>query len=118
MIELLITDGGDLELTSDGDFVTNQTNTNFQDFICDIRCFLGSDVFDTGYGIPHQDLSQFGRIEATDKLIESYIRDKAGVYNVRIISFEVTSRQPFYSFEIVYNNDINEENQTTIFLFQ
>jgi len=98
----------DFVLTSDGDLkMAENEDTFLQDFVGDFKTEKGNDIFDDLYGVPWTDIAQFGRIQATDMLIESYLLDKAE--NLEIIDFTVIERTPNYIFMIKYKTDKGEQ---------
>ena len=98
----------DFELTNDGDLkIVSEKETDFQDFWGDFVVDKGNDQFDELYGVPWTDISQFGRIEATMKLIESYLLEKAE--GIEILQFDISEQYPSYKFIVKYRLDEGEQ---------
>jgi hypothetical protein len=95
----------DIVILEDGEIKMNEHETAFQDFWGEIVTQKGSDVFDDDYGIPYDKLAHFGRIPATDKLLQSYILEKAEKYNIQVERVEIQGYIPDYEVVITYKSN-------------
>ena len=116
MIDALVNiETRDFELDSTGDIVKNTSENRFQDFWFDVAIERGEFILSGNMGIPYAEISQFGRIQATDDLLKSYILDKALKNNLNVTDVNITDRSP-YTIQIKYIDENNSEKSNSITL--